>query len=149
MRSTDSCLLGIFASWREPLSLGCLLLIMTLAGCPSGGKFERIRVSGEVTFRGEPVVKGQIRFTPKPGTSTPPVIEPISDGRYATTTSGGVPVGKYRVEIRAFDPNAPPPKTISDPPPRQLLPKQYNVNSQREVELKSGDGKKELDFHLE
>ena len=122
---------------------------MTLAGCPSGGKFERIRVSGEVTFRGEPVVNGQIRFSPKPGTSTPPVIEPISGGRYATTTSGGVPVGKYRVEIRAFDPNAPPQSTPLDPPPKQLLPKQYNSDSQLEVELKSGDAKRELDFPLE
>ena len=125
------------------------LLLSILPGCSSGDGFERIGVSGDVTHRGEPVVQGQIRFVPQPGTMAPLVVEAIRDGRYATTTTGGVPVGAFRVEIRAFDPNAPPQKSPLDPPPRQLLPDEFNTNSQLEAVFKSGDTDGVLDFNLE
>ena len=125
------------------------VLLWILAGCSSGDGTERIGLSGSVTFQGQPVVTGQIRFAPKPGTAAPLVIEAITDGHYATTTSGGVPVGEYRVEIRAFDPNAPPQTTPLDPPPKQLLPAMYNVNSELALDVNSGDTDRVLDFNLE
>ena len=125
------------------------LLLFLLPGCSSGDGFERIGVSGKVTYQGQPVVKGQIRFVPQPGTKAPVVIEAIRDGHYATKTSGGVPVGTYRVEIRAFDPNAPPQKTPQDLPPRQLLPEEHNTKSRVIVVLESGDTDLERDFDLE
>ena len=80
------------------------LLLSILPGCSSGDGFERIGVSGDVTHRGEPVVQGQIRFVPQPGTMAPLVVEAIRDGRYATTTTGVYPLGhsgsRYAVSTR-------------------------------------------------
>ena len=125
-----------------------LCSVPALVGCSSGDPYDRVPVSGSVTFQGQPVVDGQIRFGPQRGTKSPVVIEPIRDGRYATTTSGGVPEGRYHVEIRAYDPNAPVPKTMSDPPRRQLLPAKWNARSKLELVVESGQGEITRDFDL-
>ena len=119
-----------------------------LAGCSSDDPYERVSVSGSVTFQGQPVEDGQIRFSAKMGTTAPVVIEQISDGRYATTNSGGVPVGQYRVEIRAYDPNTSFPKTPEDPPRKQLLPAKYNVQSELDFVVESGQDEIARDFDL-
>jgi hypothetical protein len=101
-----------------------------------------------VTFQGQPVVDGQIRFVPKPGTATPLTTATISNGRYDTGDSGGVPVGQHRVEIRSFDPNTPPPRGPGDPQRRQLLPVKYNRQSVLELVVESGQSSLEKDFDL-
>ena len=109
-------------SLRGPSFLAFLLLAVALLGCNSGSedRYERVPASGSVTFEGQRVVDGQIRFAPQPGTKVPVVIEAIRDGQYTTEKSGGIPVGGYRVEIRAYDPNVPQPRTPEDRPRQQL-----------------------------
>ena len=91
------------------LALHLLLLLLSAvplaAGC--GGGIERVKMSGKVTYMDQPVVDGMIRFVPKAGTEMPLTIEPIRAGQYDTSTSGGVPVGTYRVEIFAYHPDDP------------------------------------------
>jgi hypothetical protein len=123
-----------------------LLLVPLAIGC--GGGLERVKMSGKVSYMGQPVVDGMIRFAPKPGTEMPLTIEPIKDGQYDTSTSGGVPVGTFRVEIFAYHPDDPIPNGPGAPPRRQLLPKKYNVFSELEVTLESGQKQLTKDFVL-
>ena len=125
----------------------CVIILSMVLGCGHGG-LERVDVSGEVTFGGQPVRDGQIRFLPKPGTNAPVTIEPITEGRYSTATSSGVPVGSYRVEIRAYDPSVPAPSGPGMPPRRQLLPTKYNTQSTLEMVVESGQGPLNQDFEL-
>ena len=111
-------------------------------------RYSHLRHPGPAVVQGQPVEDGQIRFNAKQGTSAPAVIEAISDGHYATTNSGGVPVGQYRVEIRAFDPNTPFPKTPEDPPRKQLLPAKYNTQSELELVVEAGQEEITQDFEL-
>ncbi len=129
------------------LGVGTVLL-SPLFGCGRGDGIERVAISGSVTFQDEPVVDGQIRFIAQPGTKAPALIERISDGRYATTSSGGVPVGRYRVMIRSWDPNSPLPKGPDDPPRPQLLPAKYNSQSMLELVVESGQGPLTQDYEL-
>ena len=126
------------------------MLTPALAGCFGGDGPERVSVSGRVTFQGEPVREGEIRFMPTADSSAPIVIEPFSDGRYATTISGGVPVGRFRVEIRSFDPDSPVPTGPGMPQRMQLLPEKYNKNSElEEFTVPPGSGSITKDFNLE
>lgn len=115
-----------------------LALLLALAGCGGKDSVERVPVSGTVTFQGQPVQDGQIRFVPDAETATGVVIEAIENERYATKSSGGLTPGKYRVEILAFDPQTPPPQTAEDPPRKQLIPDKYNQRTQLRLTVEPG-----------
>ena len=79
----------------------CLLVTTSVIGCDRGG-LERAVVTGSATYRGEPIANGEIRFVPTEGTQGPISGGAITEGVYTADGLGGVPVGTYRVEIRAF-----------------------------------------------
>jgi hypothetical protein len=130
----------------------CLLSVSVLValGCDDSDGIDRVLISGDVTFNGEPVEKGQIRFIPIDGAANPITIDPIDDGAYTTENTRGVPVGTHRVEILGYDGeeyrNAP--TGPGAPPVRQLLPKKYNKESELQVTLESGQDNDELNFEL-
>jgi hypothetical protein len=136
----DRCVLA------RTLLLAAVALLPLAVGC--GGGLERVKMSGKVAYMDQPVVDGMIRFVPKAGTEMPLTIEPIRAGQYDTSTSGGVPVGTYRVEIFAYHPDDPIPTGPGAPPRRQLLPKKYNVFSELEITLESGQKQMTKDFIL-
>ena len=117
-----------------------LALTLVVVGCGKRDGIERVLVSGNVTFRGEPLEKGQIRFIPTDGTSGPITVEPIVDGYYTSEDVGGVPVGEHRVEILGYDAEvyAKAPKGPGSPAIPQLLPKKYNRESELKATLQSG-----------
>ena len=123
-------------------------LLPALTGCAKSDGIPRVPLSGSVTFQGEPVADGQVRFIPKPGTTAPLTIATISNGRYDTAGSGGVPVGQHRVEIRAYDPGTAAPKGPDDPRRKQLLPAKYNVQSTLELVVNAEQGGLKQDFNL-
>ena len=136
-------------NWRaraRTLLLAAVALTPLLAGCGDG--IERVKMSGKVAHGDQPVVDGMIRFVPKAGTEMPVTIEPIRAGQYDSSAHGGVPVGTYRVEIFSFHPDDPIPAGPGAPPRRQLLPKKYNVFSELEVTLESGQKQLTKDFIL-
>src|SRR5688500_4860890 len=100
-------------------------------GCGSGGDLSRVLVSGSVTFDSKPVEKGQIRFIPQDGVAGPITIASIDNGRYTTETTGGVPVGAHRVELKGYDAHEyrTAPTGPGSPPIKQLLPNKYNRES--------------------
>jgi hypothetical protein len=79
------------------------LFVTVLAGC-SGGKLDKVTVSGEVRYNGKPLQHGQVRFVPVDGTSGPVSGGVITNGHYVAEGKGGVPLGEHRVEIRAYRP---------------------------------------------
>ena len=131
---------------RNLFLLAAMPLVATLIGCGDG--IERVPLSGKVSYLGQPVADGQIRFIPAPGTKMPLTVEKIKDGRYETKINGGVPVGTYQVAIRAYHPDDPEPTGPGQPARRQLLPAKYSSRSELTITLESGEGAKTKDFEL-
>jgi len=138
------------------LCLACTLTA-TLVGCGGGGP-ERVIVTGTVTYRGQPVKEGQIRFFPFEGTKAPMSGAQIVEGQYAVEAKGGVVVGKHRIEITAYRPDPrfrelaeslPPDATeLERPPQQQYIPKKYNTNSDLRITIPPGSGKITKNFDL-
>jgi hypothetical protein len=124
--------------------------ISALTGCGQHDQWERVVVSGMVTYNGQPVEKGQIRFIPAEGTSGPITVDPIDLGKYDTTNTGGVPVGTHRIEIVGY--SAKEYATASTgpgaPPVRQLLPKKYNSQTKLKETIDLSQTERTLDFNL-
>ena len=131
--------------------LASTVVALAVIGCAGGDELERVMVSGNVAFKGQPIEKGQIRFIPVDGTRGPVTIDSIDDGYYTTENTAGVPVGAHRVEILGYDGKeyASAPTGPGAPPVRQLLPKKYNKESELKVTLESGQDDDHLDFKLD
>jgi len=85
--------------------------LMSCVGCGDDGKY---KVSGSVTFNGNPIPKGEIRFTPNKGNKGPPVLVFIKEGKYETPKDKGLVGGSYQLRVSGFeaaveskDPSAP------------------------------------------
>lgn len=89
-----------------PVLLGCLAL-----GCGGDGTY---RVSGKITFNGDPVPAGKIYFMPdgSKGNTGPTGFADIRDGYYDTSARGGrgYPGGPTVIAVEGIDPSGPPPK---------------------------------------
>ena len=92
------------------LELLALSAVILAAGCGTGGPREH-HVSGQVTFRDNPVPAGVIRFLPDTaqGNQGPAGYAPIENGRYDTARSGrGTVGGPHTVVISGYDGQADP-----------------------------------------
>src|SRR5437868_5330198 len=91
------------------LGLAAAAGAMALAGCGPGNGLTMGRVSGLVTYKGEPVEFGDLLFVPDStkGTTGVPSMGPIGkDGRYIMSTEeagDGVIAGHHKVGIRVLD----------------------------------------------
>ena len=123
-----------------------------LTGCGRDRGPERVVVSGTITYQGNPISVGMIRFMPTATSPVPMAGAPIKDGAYKVDGHGGVPVGTYKIEIEGYrmDPKHVP----SDAPmargtPRtQYLPKRYNVESQLQITIEPGSPEITKNFDL-
>ena len=91
-------------AYLQKSAYGTLLLGLVLAfGCGQGD-LPRNVCHGEITCGGEKVDRGSVRFAPiEAGNQLPSTTGLIRDGQYRIEFRGGVPLGKYRVEIYAKD----------------------------------------------
>lgn len=85
--------------------LAALFALLVPLGCgPNDGLEPRLPVSGRVTYNGEPLPRGSIRFEPEDPNAARPATGLIEDGRYRLTTltpgDGAIP-GQYKVAITA------------------------------------------------
>jgi hypothetical protein len=89
-----------------PVLVGCFAF-----GCGGDGSY---RVSGNVTFNGQPVPAGKIYFMPdgSKGNSGPTGFADIKNGSYDTSAPGGrgAPPGPVIIALEGIDPSGPPPK---------------------------------------
>lgn len=132
------------------LALCCL----PAAGCRRDGP-ERAVVTGSVTYRGEPLAEGQIRFVPDRGSEIPTAGAFVFDGRYTADGKGGVPVGTHKVIIEAYrivgrgQPNEGVEQSLETALARhQFLPPRYNAKTELEITIEPGAGRITKDFDL-
>ncbi len=118
------------------------LCLLGAGGCGKNAAAGRLPVSGKVTLKGSPLDRGSIQFmSPDPG-------GPfggggvISNGEYSIPENQGVPVGKYKVVISSGAEDRPVSEDEmpgeSGPPAEERIPPEYNVDSQRIVEVSAG-----------
>lgn len=81
------------------------LAALTLLGCGGPTGPETYKLTGSVTYQGQPVPAGEIQFTPnsREGNSGPGTIAAIKDGKYETPDGRGVVGGSYGVRIVGYD----------------------------------------------
>ena len=96
---------------KEKVRTLAILLVMAtvLVGCSRSG-VDRVEVSGTVTYKGEPVVAGQVLFEPDPekANTGPQGYARIKDGKYRTLNDLGSVGGHVLVRINVCDGNASP-----------------------------------------
>jgi hypothetical protein len=88
------------------IGAAALAAVVLLAGCSEEEKL--YRVSGTVTFEGNPIPKGLIFFDPDPAKGTPGTqgFATIENGKFDTTLAGkgrGIRGGSYLIRISGFD----------------------------------------------
>jgi len=117
------------------LALGLLAVAL---GCGKGGVRREV-VQGKVTFKGQPLDAGQIRFLID---DRPTAMGQISKGAYKIDHLGGVPVGSGKVEIEGFEDTGKVVFTSIDGKKtmeaNQILPAKYNAKSELKVEISAG-----------
>lgn len=116
-------------------------------GCWNSGPARSV-VHGKVSYKGQPVKEGTIRFLID---NMPSSQGQISNGSYRIDHNGGVPVGSGKVEIEAFEDTNKPVFTSIDGKKvmeaRQILPAKYNEKSELKVEITSAS-ENEKNFEL-
>lgn len=133
-------------------SRASLLAAYALAGgCGSGGP-EMGRVSGKVTFNGNPIEKGTITFIATDGVR-PNATSNIFDGAYALQTvepGDGAVVGAYNIAISDIDAeiyNTPLPG-MPVKPPKTAFPKKYLDSSASGLTYTVEPGWQSKDFDI-
>lgn len=133
--------------------------VMCSVGCGESGP-ERIGLSGEVSYNGEPIEDGEIAFHPVDGTEAPPTSTLIMDGKYKLPPKWELVPGTYKVMVRSYRISASdgklPGSTLDRPPPPggievkdQLLPEKFNTKSTIEkFTVSAGDPPVEKNFEL-
>jgi hypothetical protein len=136
-------------------------MLTVLAGCSRRADGpERFAVRGNVTWNGQPLPAGHIRFVPMGNTKGPAAVGSISQGAYAISRAHGPVPGLYRVEIesaaelpfaiddeQAFAQAAAQAQTTRKPIVQQPLPPQYNRQSTLTAEV-TATGDNRFDFKL-
>jgi hypothetical protein len=94
---------------RKLCFLSIVLFGAWTAGCGGGGA-KTAPVSGRVTYKGKPVAKANVSFTPAEGASRAATGLTDDGGNYklgSFAASDGAPPGQYRVTIQAHGPDRP------------------------------------------
>ena len=128
------------------LNLGAMMLALAFVlGCGASGPPSG-QLSGNVTYKGEPLGTGTIMFMPQSGDAPYAQAEISEDGSYkATTKEYGekIPVGSYRVMISAVKDMGP------EAPVMPLIPFKYSSDQQSGLTAQVVEGENKVDFDLE
>jgi hypothetical protein len=89
--------------WDRLSRLALLLVIpFWMAACGGSDKVDTVPAKGEVTYKGQPLGKGQIQLLPDNG---PAAVGLIENGKFVLGTNAdgdGAPPGKYRVTVFSY-----------------------------------------------
>jgi len=138
---------------RLPRLLLPAALALLAAGC-GGDKLNRQAVSGTVTYKGKPIVRGTVTFAPADKGGPTQVTATVEDGKFSLPKEAGPSPGKYKVRFEAFEQLQYGPATPGDPAPpakkldQEPLPAKYGAESKVEAEVKAG-GPNEFEFKLD
>jgi hypothetical protein len=102
------------------------LLVGLLGGCSADAGPRRYTVSGTVTYAGQPVPTGEVRFEPDPeqGARGPGAFARIQGGRFRTEPGWGAIAGPHWVRVQAGSGrNA----SLADPVGDPLIPGEHRT----------------------
>jgi hypothetical protein len=121
--------------------LAVLTMLSCLSGCGDRGP-KLYRVSGTVTYDGQPIPDGEIRFSPLSGQGRPDSGKIVA-GQYELKVTAGEK--KIKIFAASNDPAlvGPPPPDMPKGgvnPPRDYIPDKYNVNSELTVIVEPTNG---------
>jgi hypothetical protein len=131
-------------------SLLGVLALATLSGCADPKN--RQQVTGEVTFKGQPIEDGLIHFEPLDGQQTGDTPQ-ITQGKYRIPKEKGLSPGKYKVSIYAGNGQSGAGDASPDSPnagqvqSRERIPAAYNEQSKIIKEVTKG-GSNNFDFNI-
>ncbi|QDS99103.1 hypothetical protein [Adhaeretor mobilis] len=105
---------------NRPLQNGLLSILLAsfVTGCADEEGVPRYHIRGEITFKGEPVPKGSVRFRPDKsrGNNGPSGYALIEEGQYDTAKSNrGAIAGPHIVEIMGYDGKSAPEMELGAP----------------------------------
>lgn len=117
-------------------ALSCGMLI----GCGRSDSIQRGAVEGTVTFKGDSLAEGVIRFIPSGETQGPMAETSIRDGKFAMPTASGPCVGTQRVEILAFRKTGRKVRNegVENEEVEQFIPARYNTSSELSATIAAG-----------
>lgn len=130
------------SKWTRLLTLTAALL--AVVGC-GDGKPATGTVAGDVTWDGQPVKDGHIRFEAADGKSAGEA--PIKDGKYTATVQTGdavvrISANKVLGKKKMYDtPDSP---TVDEVV--ELLPPKYNVQSELKMTVATGSQEKKFEL---
>jgi len=128
----------------SPLKLMALLALLLGAwsGCGGAGSLPAlIPVKGKVTYKGQPLTKGMVRFDPDGGYGRMATGELQADGTYVLTTlqkGDGVVAGQHKVFVTGTGPN----------PRKELVPKKYTAGDSSKLTADVDPEHTEFNFDL-
>lgn len=137
----------IVISLPEALCVLLLTIVFVPAGCRDATG--RQKVTGEVSFNGEPLPSGEISL--RPFDTGPSAAGRVKDGKFELPSGKGPMPGKYLVRIESLQPTGKKVRlagtTLQVDQMKQVLPNDYNEASQLVIEV-TGDGENHFDFDL-
>ncbi|PQO25959.1 hypothetical protein C5Y96_21130 [Blastopirellula marina] len=79
--------------------------VLLTSGCGDGKTSDTYSVSGNITYDGKPLPRGNIMFSPDASANNkgPGAIAEIKDGKYQTLPEKGVTGGSYVLTINGYD----------------------------------------------
>ena len=135
---------------RTTIVAVAIMLPVSVLGCGLGADpHGRKALSGTVTFQGQPVDGGSIKFLAleENGLSAGSL---ILQGKYQVPREQGLPAGTYRVMISALEPTPTPtgaPGENPAPPAKERIPAEFNVETKLKIEIKA-DQEAKFDFTI-
>jgi hypothetical protein len=142
---------------RQPLPrVGLVAVLVLAAGC-SDSNDGRLPISGKVKLHGQPIADGAIvLFEPLEKQDSAGSVT-VSGGEYEIPRVVGLKPGKYLVRVTAGDGKTAVNPVDSGQPPgptggrniisKELIPPDWNVNSQQKVTVTKG-GPNKFDFDI-
>ncbi len=123
------------------VSLFALCFLVALAGCTKDTS--PAKVTGKVTFNGQPLVKAMVLFNPMDGSRSSTGVTD-ANGEYTlrfSPSNEGAVIGEHRVQIVTAGGESP-----AGTPDIEKLPTKYNKETELKAVLKNG--KQEVNFDL-
>jgi hypothetical protein len=121
---------------RRVLWVAVAAVAVAFTGC-GGDPMKRQPVRGTIQFQSKPIKYGSVRFEPADGQRTGASAD-IRDGSFSLDRASGLPAGKYKVWVQAFDriSEATAPPGSEGPPPKDILPAKYLNEPAGELDVK-------------
>ena len=121
--------------------LAAVVLLSLTAGCGAGDGVSRGAVEGSVTFKGEPLADGVIRFIPTGDTTGPMTEAKIKDGGFRLSQAEGPCVGTNRIEVFSFVKTGKKIRNegVETEEVRQIIPPQYNTKTTLNAAIAAGE----------